>query len=115
MNQKEPTYILVETHADLCRIASEIEREEAIGVDLEADSMFHYREKVCLLQIATTCEVFLIDTLTVKDLSPLAAVFADSHIRKIFHGSDYDIRSLHRDFGIEVDPLFDTQIAARFL
>jgi ribonuclease D len=36
-------------------------------------------------------------------------------VRKVFHGADYDIRSLHRDFGFEVNPLFDTQIAARFL
>ncbi len=34
---------------------------------------------------------------------------------KIFHGADYDIRSLYRDFTIEVRSLFDTQIAARFL
>jgi len=50
-----------------------------------------------------------------KDLSPLAPVFADERIRKVFHGADYDIRSLYRDFGIEVRSLFDTQIAARFL
>jgi ribonuclease D len=31
------------------------------------------------------------------------------------HGADYDIRSLHRDFGIEVSNLFDTMLAARFL
>jgi ribonuclease D len=31
------------------------------------------------------------------------------------HGADYDIRSLHRDFGIEVHNLFDTMLASRFL
>jgi ribonuclease D len=31
------------------------------------------------------------------------------------HGADYDIRSLHRDFGIEVQNLFDTMLASRFL
>ena len=42
-------------------------------------------------------------------------ILADPSVRKIFHGADYDIRSLHRDFGIEVCNLFDTMIACQFL
>ena len=108
-------YLLIENDADLKKIIPELQGETAIGVDLEADSMFHYQEKVCLVQISTQRLNLLIDPLSVKDLSPLAPVFADHRIRKILHGSDYDIRSLYRDFGIEVHSLFDTQIAARFL
>lgn len=108
-------YMLIENDADLKKIIPELKGESAIGVDLEADSMFHYQEKVCLVQISTHRLNIVIDPLSVKDLSPLAPVFADPRIRKIFHGSDYDIRSLYRDFGIEVHSLFDTQIAARFL
>jgi len=93
----------------------ELEGLPEIGVDLEGDSMFHYQEKVCLFQISTPSSNFVIDPLTVKDLSPLAPVFADKKVRKIFHGADYDIRSLYRDFAIQVRSLFDTQIAARFL
>ncbi len=108
-------YVLIENDADLKKIIPELQGEAAIGVDLEADSMFHYQEKVCLVQISTQRLNLLIDPLSVKDLSPLAPVFADPRVRKILHGSDYDIRSLYRDFGIEVHSLFDTQIAARFL
>lgn len=108
-------YMLIENDADLKKIIPELKGESAIGVDLEADSMFHYQEKVCLVQISTHRLNIVIDPLSVKDLSPLAPVFADPRIRKILHGSDYDIRSLYRDFGIEVHSLFDTQIAARFL
>jgi len=96
-------------------VAAELKKETAIGVDLEADSMFHYYEKVCLIQISTVSKNILIDPLALKDLSVLAKIFSDPAIRKIFHGADYDIRSLHRDFGIEVNSLFDTQIAATFL
>lgn len=108
-------YMLIENDADLKKIIPELKGDSAIGVDLEADSMFHYQEKVCLVQISTNRLNIVIDPLSVKDLSPLAPVFADPRIRKILHGSDYDIRSLYRDFGIEVHSLFDTQIAARFL
>jgi len=108
-------YVLIENDADLKNIIPELQGEAAIGVDLEADSMFHYQEKVCLVQISTQRLNLLIDPLSVADLSPLTPVFADPRIRKILHGSDYDIRSLYRDFGIEVHSLFDTQIAARFL
>jgi len=107
--------LLIENDADLNKIVGELQKEPVIGVDLEADSMFHYQEKVCLLQISTQTLNLVIDPLSVQDLSPLAPVFADARIRKIFHGADYDIRSLYRDFGIEVHSLFDTQIAARFL
>jgi ribonuclease D len=107
--------LLIENDAELKKSVAKLQQEPAIGVDLEADSMFHYQEKVCLLQISTPAQNIIIDPLSVQDLSPLAPVFADTRIRKVFHGADYDIRSLYRDFGIEVHSLFDTQVAARFL
>ena len=115
MIREQPAYLLVKDRSHLSRIAARLEREKAIGVDLEADSMFHYWEKVCLIQISTPSQDILIDPLSFDDLSPLSMVFADPNIRKVFHGADYDIRSLYRDFDIEVNSLFDTQIAARFL
>jgi ribonuclease D len=115
MTNKQPKYSLIKQQSDLLDIVSILEKEPSIGVDLEADSMFHYLEKVCLLQISTKTQNILIDPLAIEDMSPLKNVFADSSIRKVFHGADYDIRSLYRDFGIQVNSLFDTQIAARFL
>jgi ribonuclease D len=115
MRREQPAYLLVKDRSNLSRIAARLERETAIGVDLEADSMFHYQEKVCLIQISTPSQDILVDPLSFDDLSPLSPVFGDPNIRKVFHGADYDIRSLYRDFDIEVNSLFDTQIAARFL
>lgn len=58
---------------------------------------------------------FLVDPLQIGGLWPLKPFFANPDIRKVFHGSDYDIRCLYRDFSIEVNNLFDTQLACRFL
>lgn len=115
MSGEHPPYVWVTDRSHLGRVAARLERETVIGVDLEADSMFHYQEKVCLLQISSPSENILVDPLLLNDLSALSPVFMDPGIRKVFHGADYDIRSLYRDFGIQVNGLFDTQIAARFL
>lgn len=115
MNKKKISYRYISDFSTLAREARTILNEKSIGVDLESDSLFHYTEKVCLLQISTNNKNLLIDPLAIKDLSPLAPVFSSKGVRKILHGSDYDIRSLYRDFKIEVCSLFDTQIAARIL
>jgi ribonuclease D len=115
MSAKQSSYLLVEDEHSLGRMAVKLKDEPAIAVDLEADSLFHYQEKVCLIQISTPLQNILVDPLALHDLSPLSPVFADHQIQKVFHGADNDIRSLHRDFGIEVNALFDTQIAARFV
>lgn len=106
--------ILVDDAA-VARLAQELRGEKVIAVDLEADSLHSYREKVCLLQISTPNHTVLVDPLAVRDLSPLAPVLADPAIRKIFHAADYDIRCLYRDFGMEIRGLFDTMIACQML
>jgi ribonuclease D len=105
----------IETSDALITAAAEISEHPAIAVDLEADSMYHFQEKVCLIQVAAERRIFLIDPLQTENLEPLGSVFANPGICKVFHGADYDIRSLYRDFTFSVHNLFDTEIAARFL
>ncbi|MBL0699457.1 MAG: ribonuclease D [Desulfosarcina sp.] len=108
-------YKVVKTASELEDIAKHFSNEKIIGVDLEADSLHHFKEKVCLIQISSDKQNFVIDPLPLQDISPLKPVFANAAIKKVFHGADYDIRSLHRDFGIEINNLFDTQLACMFL
>jgi ribonuclease D len=108
-------YDIVSAPADLQSLAEELEAETAFGVDLEADSMYHFQEKVCLLQIASAKRNVVVDTIALTDLSPLKTAFHSADIRKVFHGADYDVRCLYRDFDIRVGNLFDTQCACRFL
>ncbi|MBU4343984.1 MAG: HRDC domain-containing protein [Proteobacteria bacterium] len=108
-------YQIVDTISGLEDITRSLKKEKTIAVDLEADSMFHFKEKVCLVQIATKRINVIIDTLQIKDLSLLKPFFANRDIKKIFHGADYDVRSLYRDFNIKINNLFDTQLACMFL
>lgn len=106
---------ILTTTDEITAFSEELRQFPAIAVDLEADSMHCYQEKVCLLQFSTPERTVLIDPLTDGDLSALKPVLADGSIRKIFHAADYDIRCLARDFDIEIDGLFDTMISSQFL
>ena len=111
----EDQYRIIETETELAALVTELESVPVFAVDLEADSMHHFKEKVCLLQLATSRVSVLIDPLVMSDLSALRPAFANPKIKKVFHGADYDVRSLYRDFRIEVHHLFDTQLASRFM
>lgn len=86
-----------------------------IGVDTESDSLFVYKEKVCLIQISTDTNDYLIDPLNIEDLSPLGVVFENPNIEKIFHAAEYDLICLKRDFNFQINNVFDTMIASRIL
>jgi ribonuclease D len=87
---------------------------KAIAVDTESNSRHHYPEQLCLIQIATGNNVYIIDTIILKDIGPLQKVLADDAIMKIIHGADYDVRSIDRHCGFRIHNLYDTYIAARF-
>ena len=109
------TLVYVDSAAGLNSLIEEMCEKAVVAFDLEADSMFHFREKVCLIQAATDTANYIIDPLSIPDVSPLARVLSDPAIVKIFHGADYDVRSLFRDFEIVICNLFDTELASRFL
>jgi ribonuclease D len=106
----------VRTPEALLDLARSFEGCRAIALDTESDSLYHHFDKVCLVQVATDRgDACLVDTLAVRDLSPLAPAMADPGLVKVLHGADYDVTTLKRDFGFSFASLFDTMIAARLL
>ncbi len=82
-------------------------------LDTEADSLHHYREKICLLQIACAGRFALVDPLAVADVSGLLRLLDQGEIW--FHGADYDLTMLQRTYGWTPKRMRDTQIAARLV
>lgn len=108
-------YTFIESDKQLEKLCQEFLKEEVIGVDLESDSLHCFREKICLIQVASRYRAFLIDPFKISNMTPFVRVLENPKINKIFHGADYDIRSLDRDYQVRVQNLFDTEIACRFL
>ncbi len=106
---------LVQTPLALTETCQRLRREPRFAVDTELNSLFAYREQVCLVQFSTPSEDVLVDPLAVPDLSPLGPILADQAFEKVFHAAEYDLICLRRDFGFEVRNIFDTMVAARAL
>lgn len=86
-----------------------------LAIDLEANSMYAYAERACLIQISTEDTDFILDPLAPLDLSGLGDIIADPTVEKIFHAAEYDLILLRRDYGWHLHNLFDTMWAARIL
>jgi ribonuclease D len=111
-------YVRIEREADLRALARDLLRERVIGVDTEADSFYHYFDKTCLVQIASSQGIFLVDPIVLggaAELLPLGPVFASRKLRKVFHAAEYDLYVLKRDCSFEFANLFDTMLSAQLL
>jgi ribonuclease D len=86
-----------------------------IAADTEAAGYHRYRDTICLLQLSTRDDTYVIDTIAVANPAPLANVFANPETEIVFHDADYDLRLLNRDFGFSIRCLFDTKIAAQLI
>lgn len=109
-----PTYLLLDQPGSLTPLLDAIDKVEEVSLDTEADNMFHYKTRVCLLQFLVGGEVFLVDVLAPGlKLEPLWKILADKHL--IMHGSDFDLRLLHDLCRFRPKSLFDTMLAAQLL
>ncbi|MBI4377128.1 MAG: ribonuclease D [Elusimicrobia bacterium] len=107
--------ILVTAREHLEEIVPDLLRCSQLGIDMESNGFYAYRERVCLLQMSTPDQDFVIDPIAFSDLSSLGPLFADPRIEKIFHAGEYDVLCLKRDYGFRFANLFDTMIASRLL
>jgi len=113
--EKQSLPKMVAQPAQLTALVAKLAEQPVVAVDTESNGLFAYREQVCLIQFSIPEDDYLVDPLALKDLSPLAEIFSDPRIEKVFHAAEYDLLCLKRDFGFEFSNLFDTMLAARIL
>lgn len=109
---------IIDTVEELEDLAKLLMKEDVVAFDTEADSFYHYFDKVCLVQVATRKKCWLLDPLALggpDKLAPLAPVFSSPKVRVLFHAAEYDIYVLKRDCGFEFTNLFDTMVSAQLL
>jgi ribonuclease D len=108
-----PHYQYITQPAQLPALYTALDRASEIALDTEADNLFRYKTRVCLLQILAHGEIHLVDLLVNLPLEELWPRLAAKPL--IMHGSDYDLRLLRELCNFRPRSLFDTMFAAQLL
>jgi ribonuclease D len=113
VTSRPPEYSLIDQPGQLAPLLAALDRVDEVSLDTEADNMFHYRTRVCLLQFLVGKEIFLVDVLAPVKLDELWTRLAGKHL--VMHGSDFDLRLLHDLCRFRPKSIFDTMLAAQLV
>ncbi|MCL2314390.1 MAG: HRDC domain-containing protein [Proteobacteria bacterium] len=109
------SFCWVHSQTELEYVVNQLNTARELAVDTESDNLHAFRPKLCLIQIATDTDIFLVDGLSSElHLQILAPIFENPHITKYFHSATGDLSFLLSK-QLRVLGLFDTQRAAIYL
>lgn len=111
----DATPVLIQKRDHLAEVVASLANQPRLAVDTESNSLYAYREQVCLIQVSIPGADYLIDPLALIDLTPLWRLFEDPAVEKVLHAAEYDLLCLRRDHGVRLANLFDTRVASRTL
>lgn len=106
---------LITTPKQLDDVAAELLKLEAIAVDTEFFWEDTFYPILGLVQLASSDgSCWLVDAVSIKDLSALGPVMASPSVTKVLHDAPQDLGILARATGAMPRTIFDTRLAAGF-
>jgi ribonuclease D len=106
--------VLVADQKKLDEAVEEARLQGAVGLDTEFVRERTYRARLCVVQISTADQVFVIDALSSVDLAGVADLIADPEVETVVHAGRQDLEIFHERYGTVPDRVFDVQLAAGF-
>ncbi len=106
---------LIQDRDELEAAIFRLRSSDRLALDTEFMRERTYHAQLCLVQISTESDCYLVDPLADLDLTPLHELLQDRSKLKILHAARQDLEVLLQSGGAVPGPLFDTQVAAAFL
>jgi ribonuclease D len=106
---------LIENQHDFSKLIATVEKSAHVAIDTESNSFYAYFNRICLIQVSTEQQDYIIDPFSVGNIEAFGKIVSNPDIEKIFHAAPNDIAGLKRDFKFTVHNVFDTSIAAKIL
>ena len=85
-----------------------------VALDTEFLRERTYRARLCLVQLATKDDIWLIDAAVQDDLTSVSGLLSDPSVQIVVHAGKQDLQIFHDAYGVLPRNVFDVQIAAGF-
>ena len=106
---------VISSATDLDAAVAAARASGCVGLDTEFLRERTYRARLCLVQLATADDIFLVDPVSGLDVAPIAELVSDPSVQVIVHAGKQDFELFFDRFGAVPVNVFDIQIAAGFL
>jgi ribonuclease D len=106
---------IIDSAAGLSSLVTRLRASGRFAYDSEFIGELTYIPKLCLIQVATTERVSLLDPLVKLDLTPFWELLCDSAVEKVVHAGAQDLEPVFRHMSCPPANVLDTQIAAGFI
>lgn len=106
---------MIDRENDLADLLDHLRQAGSFAYDTEFIGELTYFPRMCVIQVATSSRVALIDAEADLDLQPFWELLADPAVELIVHAGAQDIEPIVRSTGRPAGQVFDTQVAAGFI
>jgi ribonuclease D len=103
---------LISTQEGLRELVAHVREAGRFAFDTEFVSEETFEPVLCLIQVATTSRLAVVDPLKVGDLTPFWDAVVDPSIEVVMHAAGEDLRICRMQAGVVPRRVFDVQIAA---
>ncbi|MGE5624597.1 MAG: ribonuclease D [Bacillota bacterium] len=108
-------FLYIDTPSALDGLCAKLRGTPWLAVDTEFMRERTYYPELCLVQVATDDTVACVDPLALPSLGSLVEILLDTRTVKVLHAARQDLEIFFHLTGRVPAPVFDTQVAARFL
>lgn len=105
-------YLFIDQPAALEQCCKELANSEWLALDTEFERVNTYFPKLCLVQLASDRQSYIIDPLALDDIGPMLDLLYNNAITKVLHSAHQDLEIFYNLTGNIPAPLYDTQLAA---
>jgi len=105
---------LITTAEQLGEALAHVREKGLFAYDTEFIGEESYWPRICVVQLATTERVILVDAFAVGDLKPIFELVADPALLTLVHAGTQDLEPVRRVLGREPANTLDVQVAAAF-
>lgn len=107
--------MFINTQKDLDTALSQLKDQKIIAIDTEFVRTTTFYPHLALIQIGFDSKTIAIDAAVGLDLSSIAKIIEDPNVLKIIHAARQDLEVIKLRLGVNINNMFDTQVAAQFL